>query len=173
MCIDSDNKVSAAETFKKLHEERSTFVMPCAWDAFSALVLERAGFSCIGTTSGGVNWVNGRKDDVYTNLKEEMLAAYGDIVSATRLPVSGDLEMATAKSSEEVDSTVPGSPDAVMVGGSIEDQGIWAIPYRNRTSIKYWINTVSCDRKYRLISTRRPMLSIIHEYERQHNVLSE
>ena len=53
-------KHRAAAKFKSLHEASTLFVMPCAWDAFSALLFERAGFQCMGTTSGGVNWVKGR-----------------------------------------------------------------------------------------------------------------
>ncbi|MFK7997890.1 MAG: isocitrate lyase/phosphoenolpyruvate mutase family protein [Granulosicoccus sp.] len=114
--------VAAAETFKALHQSSSLFVMPCAWDAFSAMLFERAGFPCIGTTSGGVNWVRGRKDYVYSTPRTEMLSAYGEIAKATNLPVSGDLENGYGVSPEEVADTIKGSIEAGMVGGSIEDQ---------------------------------------------------
>lgn len=114
----------AAKDFKSLHEGSSLFVMPCAWDAFSAILLERAGFQCIGTTSGGVNWVKGRKDYIYSTPKEEMMDSYGQIASATDLPVCGDLENGYGTNPEDVASTILDSIAAGMVGGSIEDQGV-------------------------------------------------
>lgn len=122
--MDKQTELSGAEKFKALHYGSALFVMPCAWDAFSAMLLERAGFSCLGTTSGGVNWVKGRKDYVYSTPREEMLAAYGQIANASYLPVSGDLENGYGDSCEDVASTILGSIAAGMVGGSIEDQGL-------------------------------------------------
>ncbi len=60
-----ENHQELARRFRSMHDESSLFVMPCAWDSFSALLFEKTGFSCIGTTSGGVNWVRGRKDYIY------------------------------------------------------------------------------------------------------------
>ncbi|MDB3935701.1 isocitrate lyase/phosphoenolpyruvate mutase family protein [Granulosicoccus sp.] len=121
---DTRSLVSAAETFKSLHQSPALFVMPCAWDAFSATLFELAGFPCIGTTSGGVNWVKGRKDYVYSTARAEMLRAYGEIARATKLPVSGDLENGYGENTEDVAETIRGSIAAGMVGGSIEDQGV-------------------------------------------------
>jgi len=119
---DTENTKLAAEAFKALHEQPDLFVMPCAWDAFSAILLERAGFQCIGTTSGGVNWVQGRKDYVYSTPSVEMLQAYGAIAKATTLPCSGDLENGYGKDTATVAATISGSIAEGMVGGSIEDQ---------------------------------------------------
>jgi len=110
-----------ASTFRKLHDNQSIFVMPCAWDPFSAKLFEQAGFSCIGTTSGGVNWVRGRKDYIYNTPKSEMLSAYGEIVRATTLPVSGDLENGYGDDPTDVADTIRKSISEGMVGGSIED----------------------------------------------------
>lgn len=113
----------AAEKFNSLHRGSALFVMPCAWDAFSALIFERAGFKCIGTTSGGVNWVKGRMDYVYSTPRSQMMDAYGEIARATELPVSGDLENGYGESPDEVVDTIRASIAYGMVGGSIEDQG--------------------------------------------------
>ena len=113
-----------AKQFREMHEKDSIFMMPCAWDAFSALLLERAGFLCIGTTSGGVNWVRGRKDYVYSTPKQEMINAYSEIVQSTSLPVSGDLENGYGVNPHEVADTIRKAISAGMVGGSIEDQHI-------------------------------------------------
>lgn len=119
----NDARKHAAETFRALHEGSTLFVMPCAWDAFSALLFECAGFQCIGTTSGGVNWVKGRMDYVYSTPRLEMMRAYGEIAAATTLPVSGDLENGYGEDPEEVAETIRSSIAQGMVGGSIEDQG--------------------------------------------------
>lgn len=122
--IGHQNKENAGQRFKALHENSALFVMPCAWDAFSAILFERTGFPCVGTTSGGSNWVRGRKDYVYSTPREEMLSIYGEIAKATHLPVSGDLENGYGDTPEEVAGTILGSIAAGMVGGSIEDQGV-------------------------------------------------
>ena len=112
-----------AKTFRDLHLASGTIVMPCAWDAFSAILFGRSGVSCLATTSGGCNWVKGRKDYVYTTPMSEMLGAYGDIAAATDLPVSGDLENGYGESPDAVAETIEQSVAAGLVGGSIEDQG--------------------------------------------------
>ena len=110
-----------ASAFYDLHSAQRTFVMPCAWDAFSALLFERAGFQCLGTTSGGVNWVKGRKDYVYTTPADEMMRAYSEIANAVGLPVSADLENGYGGYADNVAATITASISAGMVGGSIED----------------------------------------------------
>ena len=42
-------------------------------------MFEELGFECIGTTSSGVNWAQGRRDYVYSLLREQMLDAYAAI----------------------------------------------------------------------------------------------
>jgi len=113
-----NNLIQRAEKFKAMHENGSLFVMPCAWDAFSTLIFQNAGFSCIGTTSGGVNWVRGKKDYVYNIPKAVMLSAYGEIAQSTQLP--------------EVADTILKSIDVGLVGGSIEDQQI--VPSGNQSA---------------------------------------
>ena len=113
---------SKATGFLALHQKPETFVMPCAWDPLSAIVFEELGFQCIGTTSGGVNWAQGRRDFVYQVPREKMLEVYAEITRATSLPVSGDLENGYGESASEVAETIKESIVLGMVGGSIEDQ---------------------------------------------------
>jgi len=119
----ADTQKHKAKRFKALHDGSKLFVMPCAWDAFSALLFEQVGFKCIGTTSGGVNWVRGRMDYVYSTPRVEMLTAFGEIATATSLPVSGDLENGYGHSPQQVAQTIRESISHGMIGGSIEDQG--------------------------------------------------
>ena len=42
------------KVFKDLHSAEGIFVMPNAWNAGSACMLEAAGFPAVGTTSAGI-----------------------------------------------------------------------------------------------------------------------
>ncbi len=114
-------QLEQAATFRGLHES-GIFVMPCAWDAGSARVLEAAGFAAIGTTSGGVNWSRGRQDYIYSVPRESMLSEYHEIAASVSVPVSGDLENGYGQTPDEVADTVRAAIRLGMVGGSIEDQ---------------------------------------------------
>ena len=113
-----------ADKFRALHQTPEIFVMPCAWDPSSAILFEELGFQCIGTTSGGVNWAQGRRDYVYSVPRKQMLEAYAAITRATSLPVSGDLENGYGESPSEIAETIKESINLGMVGGSIEDQNM-------------------------------------------------
>ena len=49
--LKSEHLKRAAEEFRSLQFNNGLFVMPCAWDSFSAVLFEKLGFQCIGTTS--------------------------------------------------------------------------------------------------------------------------
>lgn len=117
----SDAQRTRAAVFRGLHDD-GIFVMPCAWDAGSARVLEDAGFAALGTTSGGVNWSRGRQDYVYSVPREAMLGDYESITSSVGLPVSGDLENGYGRTPGDVAATIRAAIGCGMVGGSIEDQ---------------------------------------------------
>ncbi len=116
------NRKAQARVFRDLHTSPGIFVMPCAWDAGSARLLESLGFQAIGTTSGGINWSAGRLDYVYTTPRETMLVACGAIAESVGVPVSGDLENGYGASPEQVAETIRLSAECGMVGGSIEDR---------------------------------------------------
>jgi len=114
------NLQQKGQKFRALHES-GIFVMPCAWDPISALLFQRAGFEALGTTSGGVNWAQGRPDYVYGVARNEMLAGYADIAAAVDLPLSGDLENGYGEDPSAVAECIRLAIDSGMVGGSIED----------------------------------------------------
>lgn len=111
-----------ARAFRALHTSPGIFLMPCAWDAGSARLLQSFGFIALGTTSGGVNWGAARADYVYATPRTTMLEAYGAIADAVSIPVSGDLENGYGWQPEDVADTIRLSIEHGMVGGSIEDQ---------------------------------------------------
>lgn len=79
-----------AACLRQLHAERP-LVLPNAWDAASARVIERAGAKAIATTSAGVSWTYGRRDG-QTLRRDEMLRTIDHIVQTVGVPVSADIE---------------------------------------------------------------------------------
>ena len=51
-----DSRARKGAAFRDLHGAEGMFVMPNAWNAGSACMLEAAGFSAIGTTSAGISF---------------------------------------------------------------------------------------------------------------------
>ncbi|AWZ06517.1 MULTISPECIES: isocitrate lyase/phosphoenolpyruvate mutase family protein [unclassified Streptomyces] len=91
-------------------------VLPNAWDAASAAVIEAAGASAIATTSGGVAWGIGRGDGQHAP-RARMLEAAARIVAAVDLPVTVDVEGGY----EDVGQTVREVVAVGAVGINLED----------------------------------------------------
>ena len=77
-------------TFLELHHGPG-FVLPNAWDAGSARILEQVGFPAIATTSAGIAWSCGVPDGGALDL-DTMLDHVARIVAAVDVPVTADLE---------------------------------------------------------------------------------
>ena len=105
--------------FRALHERESAFIIPNPWDVGSARLLAHFGFEALATTSMGYAFSLGRQDNSLD--REETLAHASQIVSATPLPVSADLENGFGDSPEVVAETIRLAARVGLVGGSIED----------------------------------------------------
>ena len=81
------------------------FVLPNAWDAGSARVLEQIGFPAIATTSAGIAWSCGLPDGGALD-RETMLEHVGRIVAAVSVPVTADLEAGYGDTADDVGATV-------------------------------------------------------------------
>ena len=57
-----NSQAHKGEIFRDLHTRDDIFVMPNAWNAGSACMLEAAGFAAIGTTSAGIAFCLGVPD---------------------------------------------------------------------------------------------------------------
>ena len=112
-------QVEKALAFRALHERESAFLMPNPWDVSTARLLAQLGFAALGTTSAGYAFSVGQRDN--TVERSQMMAHASAMVSATDLPVSGDLENGFGDSPEIVAETIRLAADAGLVGGSIED----------------------------------------------------
>jgi 2-methylisocitrate lyase-like PEP mutase family enzyme len=84
------SQLEKGKAFRALHERESAFIIPNAWDVGSARLLAHFGFEALATTSMGYAFSLGRQDNSLD--REETLAYSSQIVSATHLPVSADLE---------------------------------------------------------------------------------
>lgn len=111
-----------AERFVALHAREGAFLIPNPWDAGSAHLLTRLGFEALATTSAGLAFSRGVRDGSGAVSREAAMANAKEIVNATTLPVSADLENGYGDSPEAVAETIRiASEEAGLVGGSIED----------------------------------------------------
>jgi 2-methylisocitrate lyase-like PEP mutase family enzyme len=107
--------------FLALHRPGAPLLMPNPWDAGSAKLLASLGFEALATTSSGFAATLGRRDGGVT--RDEALAHAAEIVAATPLPVSADLENGFGDTPEAVAETVARACETGLAGCSIEDFG--------------------------------------------------
>lgn len=108
-----------AQRFRALHQGERAFIIPNPWDIGSARLLEQLGFEALATTSAGYAFSRGTLDREVG--REAMMAHVAEIVSATDLPVSADLENGYGHSPETVAETIRMAAAQGLAGGSIED----------------------------------------------------
>ena len=113
------SQLEKGRAFRALHERPGAFIIPNPWDIGTARILARMGFEALATTSAGFAFSLGRRD--YQIGRERVLEHAGDIVSATALPVSADLENGFGDDPESVAETIRLAAAVGLVGGSIED----------------------------------------------------
>jgi 2-methylisocitrate lyase-like PEP mutase family enzyme len=107
------------QRFRALHEHEQAFIIPNPWDAGTARVLAQLGFEALATTSAGYAYSRGVLDGEVG--RDAMLTHVKEIVDATDLPVSADLENGFGDSPEFVAETIRMAAAQGLVGGSIED----------------------------------------------------
>ncbi len=108
-----------ARAFRALHQRDGAFIIPNPWDVGSARILAHLGFEALATTSAGFAFSVGQLDN--TIGRDRMLAHVADIVAATELPVSADLENGFADDPAGVATTIRLAGATGLAGGSIED----------------------------------------------------
>jgi 2-methylisocitrate lyase-like PEP mutase family enzyme len=80
-----------AEQLRKLHAGPELLVIPNAWDAVSARMVEAEGFPVVATTSAGCAAVMGYQDGQRIP-RFDMLHLIGRIAAAVSIPVTADVE---------------------------------------------------------------------------------
>ena len=105
--------------FRALHQRPGAFIIPNPWDVGTARILAALGFEALATTSAGLAFSLGVTEGEVT--KEQALAHCRDIVEATDLPVSADLEKGFGDAPEAVATTIRAAASTGLAGCSIED----------------------------------------------------
>lgn len=111
-----------SKTFQQLHNRGDkVLVLANAWNIGSARMLTAMGFESIGTTSAGYAFSQGRRDWPGEVNRNEALAHCRQIVRATPLPVSADLENGFGLAPNTVAETIHMAAATGLAGCSIED----------------------------------------------------
>jgi 2-methylisocitrate lyase-like PEP mutase family enzyme len=119
--MNRDTQRVKAEAFRAMHDRSRILVLPNAWDAMSARVIEEAGARAIATTSAGVAFSVGYPDGEAIP-RDKMIAAIARIARVVTIPVTADIESGFANDTREVAETVRRIIDAGAVGINLEDQ---------------------------------------------------
>ena len=109
------------KTFKALHERTGAFVIPNPWNAGTAKILTALGFEALATTSAGYAFSVGKEDSTATLTRDGILQNAKEIIDATPLPVSADLQDGFGPSPETCSETIRLASAIGLAGGSIED----------------------------------------------------
>jgi 2-methylisocitrate lyase-like PEP mutase family enzyme len=91
----------AAERLRSLHSGAEPLILPNAWDAATARVVEDAGFAAVATTSVGVADALGWADGEGTP-PDEMFAAIARIARVLTVPLTADIESGYGLAPEEI-----------------------------------------------------------------------
>lgn len=109
------------QTLLDLHTRPGAFVIPNAWNAGSAMLLGTLGFEALATTSAGLAFAIGRRDSEGAISRDEILLNAQDIIAASELPVSADLENGFGQAPQACEATITQAISIGLVGGTIED----------------------------------------------------
>lgn len=113
------NKSDSARVFHALHQA-GLLILPNAWDAASARVIEKAGAKAIATSSAAVAWSHGYPDGEAIPA-QTLLDTVRAIVRTVRVPVSADVEAGYAADAMAAGEFARQVVDAGAVGVNVED----------------------------------------------------
>lgn len=145
------------QTLKALHQRPGIFVIPNPWDAGSAKILAALGFEALATTSAGCAFSAGLRD-VNTELTRDIILRNAkEIVKATNLPVSADMQDGFGRTPENCAETIGLAAEIGLAGGSIEDAtGDEANPiYDFNLAVERIQASVEAARKHKFVLTAR------------------
>jgi 2-methylisocitrate lyase-like PEP mutase family enzyme len=108
-----------AEAFRRLHQD-GLLILPNAWDAASARLVESLGAKAIATTSAGLAWAQGYPDGNRMPVPA-LRAAVSAIVRVIRIPLTVDAEAGYSDDPAAAAETVASLMRAGAVGINLED----------------------------------------------------
>ncbi|AQH03311.1 PEP phosphonomutase [Burkholderia sp. KK1] len=112
--------MSKAGTFRQLHNHSTPLLLPNAWDAGSARLIEAQGASAIATTSAGFAWALGYPDGRLLPF-DEVVASVRRIVRVLEVPLSVDVENGYADDPRTAADQVMKLAELGIAGINIED----------------------------------------------------
>lgn len=111
---------TAASLFQRLHAGPDVLILPNAWDAASARVIETAGAKAIATSSAAVAWAHGYADGHHLPISL-LVASVAEIARVVRVPISADAEGGYSDDPAIVGENVAALIQAGAVGINLED----------------------------------------------------
>ena len=108
------------QDFKSLHQGPGLLLLPNAWDAVSARLIESLGAKAIATTSAGLAWSLGYADGSALP-EEQLMAATRRIARVIQVPLTIDVEAGYSDDARIVAELIARALDAGVVGINIED----------------------------------------------------
>jgi 2-methylisocitrate lyase-like PEP mutase family enzyme len=118
--MDKAKQAQKAAQLKKLHSGPKILVLPNAWDAISARIVEEIGFPAVATTSAGVAAALGYPDGQRVS-RNEMLKAVARVSQAVQAPVTADMEAGYGTTPADMADTARELIAAGAVGLNLED----------------------------------------------------
>ncbi|QNK03144.1 isocitrate lyase/PEP mutase family protein [Dyella telluris] len=109
-----------AQAFRQLHDAGEPLVLPNAWDAASARIIEKGGARAVATSSAAMAWALGHPDGEQLPL-DDLLTATRRIIEAVDVPVSIDIERGYGEDAEDTGGLVGALIQLGAVGINIED----------------------------------------------------
>jgi 2-methylisocitrate lyase-like PEP mutase family enzyme len=111
---------SQAEQFAALHAGPEILVLPNAWDAASAAVMEDAGAKAVATSSAAVAWAHGYPDGDLLPLPN-LLSTISAVVRVVKVPVTADIEGGYTDDLGKLADNIKAVVGAGAVGINLED----------------------------------------------------
>jgi 2-methylisocitrate lyase-like PEP mutase family enzyme len=111
---------SNSQVFRSLHQGPALLLLPNAWDAVTARLIESLGAKAIATTSAGLAWSRGYPDGSALP-EDQLIAAACDIARVIRVPLTVDIEDGYSDDPRAVARLVARVLAAGAVGINIED----------------------------------------------------
>ncbi len=110
----------SSQNFRNLHRGPELLLLPNAWDAVSARLIESLGAKAIATTSAGLAWSNGYPDGNALP-EDQLVAAVREVARVIRVPLTVDIEAGYSDEPDVVAALLARIQDVGVVGINIED----------------------------------------------------
>jgi 2-methylisocitrate lyase-like PEP mutase family enzyme len=109
-----------AEAFGALHKGPDILILPNAWDAASAAIMEDAGARAVATSSAAVAWAHGYPDGDTLPLPK-LLSTIETVARVVKVPVTADIEGGYTDDLAQLSETIHAVIGAGAVGINLED----------------------------------------------------